>query len=104
MKFRVQSPAEKIIDPVTGDELGSYPTWKVIIEPDQVFERFSIGSQPFGGDGDYEPDDDWPDLPVDPRSIQPLRPADQKIEVGDIVEQIVNTPLLPEAADDDIPF
>src|SRR5690348_8111467 len=93
MKFRVQSSSEPIIDPQTGEKLGEYPTWKVTIEPDRVFERYTIASQPLGDDvPDFEVDSSWPDLPVDPASIQPLRPTQSRIVVGDIIEQIPGSP------------
>jgi hypothetical protein len=100
MRFQVTSPPELIIDPETGETLGEYPSWKVIIEPDRVFEKFTIASQPYASDFEDEEPYSWPDLPVDQATIQPLHPPSKAIVIGDTVEEIPREP----AAADDIPF
>lgn len=98
MKFAIFSPTIAIIDPDTGEQLGTYRDQKVAVEVDRVFERFTIASRPiqyddegFYGDDD-EPPGTWPDLPVEHVDIDPL-PTGATVRVGDDAEQV--PPLIP---------
>lgn len=103
-RFRVHSQPESIIDPDSGELLGEYRVTKVTVEPDRVFPRFTIASQPYRYESDDPSDDsyaEWPDLPVDPTEIAPLG-AHLHVTVGDFVELLEED--LSPPADDDVPF
>jgi hypothetical protein len=95
MRFQIFTPSEEIVDPETGEVLGSYSRRKTTVEADQVFERFTIASRPYIyersprdlgilGAGEQV----WPDLPVSKAEIQPL-PTGTRVRIGDRAVQEV---------------
>jgi hypothetical protein len=106
-RFQIFAPADPIVDPETGEHLGVYRLSKAFVEPDQIFDKFTIASQPYdyNQDPDYpEEDAIWPDLPINPEDIEPLA-ARGRVVVGDSAEQVPPTPPVEfVGADEDIPF
>jgi hypothetical protein len=46
MKFAVETAPVQITDPETKEVLGEYSESRVIVEPDRIFENFTVASQP----------------------------------------------------------
>lgn len=96
----VYTPTDTVIDPETGEALGTYRRRKALLVTQEVFERFSVAMPPrrrervvdsaptsvlhalSGSRSRYRTVRD--ELPVDSSVVQPL-PTGADIEIGDIV-------------------
>lgn len=50
MRFEVLTPPVPITDPTT-ESLGDYEPPGILLEPDQIYERFTVASQPYSDPG-----------------------------------------------------
>lgn len=87
--FYILSEPEKVIDPLTNDELGSVAVNKATVKASQIFDKFTLATTSIN-----YPDlvklfevEEQHKLPIDPKDIMPWKAAsDTPIKVGDEVE------------------
>jgi hypothetical protein len=100
MRFGIYTPQDEIVDPESGENLGSYRERKATAIAQVVAQRFTILQPPPRG-GNWllesfksgrpgipaQPERDDPRFPVEPYSVQPL-PTGSTIKIGDAAEEI----------------
>lgn len=107
--FQVLADPEQIVDPETGEKLGSVVIIKARLEAIQVFDKFTIAAVPAnydfsgvfgeffgqrgkeqskgGSSGSLVPPVSYPPLNIDDTQVQPWKAlSDEKIRVGDAVQ------------------
>lgn len=105
MTFGIFTPGDSIIDPDSGETLGTYRRRKATVEAMEVFERFSVVSPPVRRirerqsptvalPGMLQPSN-WRyergHLPIDDGQVQPL-PTGSEVQLNDIVESLSDPP------------
>lgn len=94
MRFGIYTPPDEIVDPETGERLGTLRTRKAIVEVRTVYPRFALASAPmrsrrvspdplaaFTGRTEQVQET----FPVSPTELHPL-PTGNEVHVGDVAE------------------
>jgi hypothetical protein len=96
--FYILGEPEKVIDPMTKEELGAVAVNKAKVVASQVFDKFTIAATPFATQDLSALFQTEVNLPVDPRDIKPWKATSESpVKVGDKVEAYVIAELVDEA-------
>jgi len=95
--FYILGEPEKVIDPVTKEELGAVAVNKAKVVASQVFDKFTIATAPYASQDLSALFRTEVDLPIDPNDVRPWKAiSESTIKVGDEVEVTVPSELVGE--------
>ena len=90
LTFYILGEPEKVIDPITKEELGTVAVNKAKVEATQVFDKFTVATTPLNRTDLSIFLGTKPQLPVDPKDISPWKAqSESPVRVGDEVEATI---------------